>query len=433
MKAPAAAAAVNINSSSNSNSNSNTDHGPGPSPRRIHPNITAASTTTTTTTTSPTTVTSESASTTGHPRGVGAATTRTTSPRGTADAAAAANTTSPISRASRESRASRGSRASKESRHRSSKESRGSRAGSRGSRAGSRGSKASSKGSSNGKGHGRSSTTTASASTPRVILGRGALARLPAELARLGVCAPLIVSSPSRVALARRIQTTLLPALDSRILDSAVVSVPARVVDRALDRGGHGRDAVVSVGGASAVGLAAAIALRRGLPHVCVPTTYSGSEMMPLLCDASPARHNTLDTYPYASAAAAAMALAAAEAGPDDDDHDDHRHQEQHRNWPMHLQQPQQQQHQQSAGKSKNKNRRSSGGGGGGSTTSVRDPRVVPTLVIYDEDLTGSGAPERFSAPTGIAARARVDDFADGLKDDEYETAAWSYLHLPGV
>lgn len=223
---------------------------------------------------------------------------------------------------------------------------------------------------------------------PHVVYGAGALARLPSELARLGLSSPLIVSSPSRISLARRIQSTLLPALDSRILDSAVVSVPARVVDRALDRI-QGRDAVISVGGASAVGLAAAIAQRKDIPHVCVPTTYSGSEMMPLLCDASPARHNT----------DGGSTVALSGAG---------------------------KKQQRRGGKRKN-----SSGGSSSCTTTLRDPRVAPTVIIYDEELTGSTS-ARFSAPTGSAARARGDVFASAASKGD-ETAEWSYIHLPGV
>jgi maleylacetate reductase len=40
-----------------------------------------------------------------------------------------------------------------------------------------------------------------------------------------------------------------------------------------------GADAIVSVGGGSAVGLAKAVAVMTGLPIIAVPTTYSGSEM----------------------------------------------------------------------------------------------------------------------------------------------------------
>jgi maleylacetate reductase len=41
-------------------------------------------------------------------------------------------------------------------------------------------------------------------------------------------------------------------------------------------------DALVAVGGGSTIGLAKAVAVSTGLPLVCVPTTYSGSEMTPI-------------------------------------------------------------------------------------------------------------------------------------------------------
>jgi len=39
----------------------------------------------------------------------------------------------------------------------------------------------------------------------------------------------------------------------------------------------------VSFGGASTIGLGKAISVRTGLPHICIPTTYAGSEMTPIL------------------------------------------------------------------------------------------------------------------------------------------------------
>src|ERR1700722_554857 len=41
-------------------------------------------------------------------------------------------------------------------------------------------------------------------------------------------------------------------------------------------------DALVTVGGGSTIGLGKAVAVSTGLPLVCVPTTYSGSEMTPI-------------------------------------------------------------------------------------------------------------------------------------------------------
>ncbi|KAL4728371.1 hypothetical protein ACLX1H_005116 [Fusarium chlamydosporum] len=108
-------------------------------------------------------------------------------------------------------------------------------------------------------------------SKPRVVVGPDTIHRLPSELARLHLSSPIIISSPSRLALARKIQA-IIPNLDSRILSSAIVTVPSRI---------SSRDSVVSVGGGSAVTLARAISLRKGIPHICIPTTYSGSELHP--------------------------------------------------------------------------------------------------------------------------------------------------------
>lgn len=226
--------------------------------------------------------------------------------------------------------------------------------------------------------------------SPRIVYGRGTIARLPTELGRLRVSSPLIVSSPSRVALARRIQT-LIPNLNPRILDSAVVNVPPRVVDDAVSRIDD-RDVVISVGGASAVGLAKAIGCRKGIPHICIPTTYSGSEMMPLLLDACPARHGNMSSRVGGSGTSGS-----------------------------------------GSNKSDSRHRRdreyasSSRHGKGPHTTSFRDPKVLPSVVIYDEDLTSS-LPKRISAPTDEVAMARSTELRN-----EDETAQWSYIHLPGV
>ncbi|KAF5126182.1 Maleylacetate reductase 1 [Metarhizium anisopliae] len=222
--------------------------------------------------------------------------------------------------------------------------------------------------------------------SPRVVYGRGTIERLPTELGRLCASSPLIVSSPSRVALARRIQS-LIPNLNSRILDSAVVNVPARVVDDAVSRIDD-RDVVISVGGASAVGLAKAIGCRKGIPHVFIPTTYSGSEMMPLLLDAYPARHSNRGDIGTSSNGGSKSIGSR------------RREREQ-------------------GSSSRHSN--------GARTTSFRDPRVLPSVIIYDEDLATS-LPKRISAPTDEAAMARSTELR---KEDE--TAQWSYIHLPGV
>ncbi|KAK7417811.1 hypothetical protein QQX98_004285 [Neonectria punicea] len=114
--------------------------------------------------------------------------------------------------------------------------------------------------------------------SPRIVLGPGVLTRLPNELSRLGLSTPLIVSSPSRIDVTNRI-LTIIPNLNARVLDSSVVHhFPAVRMDGDLLASVSGRDCVISVGGGSAVALARNIGLRKGIPHICIPTTYSGSE-----------------------------------------------------------------------------------------------------------------------------------------------------------
>jgi hypothetical protein len=203
--------------------------------------------------------------------------------------------------------------------------------------------------------------------SPRVVYGAGTVQRLPTELGRLLLTAPLIVSSPSRIPLARRIQS-LIPNLDSRILDSALVNVPQRVVDDAISRI-TGRDCVISVGGTSAVGLAKTIAARKEIPHICIPTTYSGSEMP------TPA--------------------------------DTRRRQ-----------------------KSDNRHRSLSGSASSVSSVSRKTySKSLPSIIIYDEDLTATVSSTRFSAPDGASILAE-SRYSRSSNDDD---AQWSYIHLPGV
>lgn len=59
---------------------------------------------------------------------------------------------------------------------------------------------------------------------------------------------------------------------------------PTNITEEALDFAkSHQADAVVSIGGGSTIGLGKAISIRTGLPHICISTTYAGSEMTPIL------------------------------------------------------------------------------------------------------------------------------------------------------
>ncbi|KAK1515489.1 iron-containing alcohol dehydrogenase [Colletotrichum paranaense] len=120
--------------------------------------------------------------------------------------------------------------------------------------------------------------------TPKVLFGLGTVNELLSELKSRKLSKPLIICSPSRTSLAKTIQDNLREGgfSDADILDTAIVHNPSDIIGPAVDRA-QGRDVLVSVGGGSAVGLGKAIALRTNMPQVAIPTTYSGSEMTPII------------------------------------------------------------------------------------------------------------------------------------------------------
>jgi maleylacetate reductase len=113
----------------------------------------------------------------------------------------------------------------------------------------------------------------------RVVFGAGAVARLEDEVAALGVFRLLVITTPGR----RTTLDAVLAHLGSAVAgvcDLAALHVPIERVAGAMaavDRSAP--DALMAVGGGSAIGLAKAVALDTGLPIVAVPTTYAGSEM----------------------------------------------------------------------------------------------------------------------------------------------------------
>ncbi|TDP94850.1 maleylacetate reductase [Labedaea rhizosphaerae] len=111
----------------------------------------------------------------------------------------------------------------------------------------------------------------------RVRFGSGlAAANLAAEAEALGAARLMVISSPSSRAVATRIAADVPVA---HWHDEVVMHVPVEVASRArAAAAAHEVDALVSVGGGSATGLAKAVALTTGLPIVAVPTTYAGSE-----------------------------------------------------------------------------------------------------------------------------------------------------------
>ena len=115
----------------------------------------------------------------------------------------------------------------------------------------------------------------------RVVFADGALSRLPDEVSRLGAGRVLLVAG-RHGGLGDRAEAMLGDRFASR-LDGLRQHVPADLADAAVSRArAVGADAIVSVGGGSATGLAKICALELGLPVLAVPTTYAGSEMTPV-------------------------------------------------------------------------------------------------------------------------------------------------------
>jgi alcohol dehydrogenase class IV len=122
-----------------------------------------------------------------------------------------------------------------------------------------------------------------SANPGRVVFGSGTLQKLPEEIARLNLSAPLLLSTPHQAQEAERLKEILNGKI-AGIFTEATMHTPTDVTERALQyASATNADAVVSIGGGSTIGLGKAISIRTGLPHICIPTTYAGSEMTPIL------------------------------------------------------------------------------------------------------------------------------------------------------
>jgi alcohol dehydrogenase class IV len=130
----------------------------------------------------------------------------------------------------------------------------------------------------------------------RVIFGSGSIQRLPAELQRLSLTSPLLLSTPQQVDQASVLAKILRNASikPAGTYSKATMHTPSHITEEALIHAKESKaDCVVSIGGGSTVGLGKAISVRTGLPHICIPTTYAGSEMTPILGETQDGRKTT--------------------------------------------------------------------------------------------------------------------------------------------
>jgi alcohol dehydrogenase class IV len=117
----------------------------------------------------------------------------------------------------------------------------------------------------------------------RVIFGRGKVSTLPSEAEKLGVSKCLILCTKFQTKEAEML-TQLLGNKAVGIFDNATMHTPLSITTEALSLAKDlDADSVVSIGGGSTIGLGKAISFKTGMPHICIPTTYAGSEMTPIL------------------------------------------------------------------------------------------------------------------------------------------------------
>ena len=130
-------------------------------------------------------------------------------------------------------------------------------------------------------------------SPARVIFGNGTISKLPEEVSRQKLTAALLLSTPQQV----EHMTQLKGILNGKIagvFSEAQMHTPSHITDKALAYAEEvSADCVISIGGGSTTGLGKAISIRTGLPHICIPTTYAGSEMTPILGETQDGKKTT--------------------------------------------------------------------------------------------------------------------------------------------
>lgn len=122
-----------------------------------------------------------------------------------------------------------------------------------------------------------------SANPSRVLFGSGTIHKLPKEVERLNLSAPLLLCTPRQVSKAEHLKEVLNGKV-AGIFTEAIMHTPTNITEKAVQYAKDTKaDLVVSIGGGSTIGLGKAISIRTGLPHICIPTTCAGSEMTPIL------------------------------------------------------------------------------------------------------------------------------------------------------
>jgi alcohol dehydrogenase class IV len=130
----------------------------------------------------------------------------------------------------------------------------------------------------------------------RAVFGSGSIAKLPSEITKLNCSAPLLLLTPRQASQSDKFKAILENgSIDlAGVFPNATMHTPTHITEQAVRMlKDTSADCVVSVGGGSVVGLGKAVSIRTGVPHLTIPTTYSGSEMTPILGETHKGRKTT--------------------------------------------------------------------------------------------------------------------------------------------
>lgn len=130
----------------------------------------------------------------------------------------------------------------------------------------------------------------------RVVFGSGSVNKLPEELKRLNKSKPLLLSTKNQKEQIQKLRNILEGSSINvaGVFDQAAMHTPIHITEQALEHSNEvDPDCVVSIGGGSTIGLGKAISVRTGLPHICIPTTYAGSEMTPVVGETADGKKTT--------------------------------------------------------------------------------------------------------------------------------------------
>ncbi|MGJ8623536.1 MAG: maleylacetate reductase [Yoonia sp.] len=121
----------------------------------------------------------------------------------------------------------------------------------------------------------------------RVIFGAGTVAQVGQEIKAFGARRAMVLTTPEQAQAGQNLAGQL-GTVAGPLFSGATMHTPVEVTAKAIEAfEASGCDCVVSLGGGSTIGLGKAIAVRKGVRHLAIPTTYAGSEMTDILGETS--------------------------------------------------------------------------------------------------------------------------------------------------